>query len=68
MIISWFLIDYQLSKSIATEHWWSDHPRIALGFRFLSCIDLEALNVITSKCASHNRLNARLTDEGKKKF
>ncbi|PKK79774.1 hypothetical protein RhiirC2_726334 [Rhizophagus irregularis] len=67
IIISWFLIDYQLNHSKPTEHWWKENPRTALGFTLLSCIDLEALNVVSSRCAGYNALNARFTEKGRKR-
>lgn len=42
------------------------NPNIALIFTLLSCIDLESLNVISSRCAGYNELNARFTEKGRK--
>jgi hypothetical protein len=68
IIISWFLFDCQLKHSRLTEHWWRDNPRTALEFKYLSRIDLEALNVVTSRCAGYNELNARFPEEVRKRI
>jgi hypothetical protein len=68
IILTWFLIDYQLNHSKSTELWWKGNPRIALGFTLLSIIDLEALNVISSRLAGYNQLNARFTEKGRKRI
>ncbi|CAB4425945.1 unnamed protein product [Rhizophagus irregularis] len=70
IIISWFLIDYQLNHSSATKRWWEESPRTALGFTFLSFIDLEALNVTSSRFAGYDELNAKFTatDKGRERI
>jgi hypothetical protein len=65
-IILWLFINYQLKSSKETKDWLKNNTNIALIFVLLSCIDLEALNVISSKCAGYNELNARFTKKGRK--
>ncbi|CAG8635739.1 uncharacterized protein OCT59_005074 [Rhizophagus irregularis] len=67
IITSWYLVYYQLNSSKDAENWWKDYPIVALGFVLLSLIDLEALNVVTSRCAGSEALNAKFTGGGKKR-
>ncbi|PKY40215.1 hypothetical protein RhiirA4_453537 [Rhizophagus irregularis] len=67
IITSWYLVYYQLNSSNDAENWWKDYPIVALGFVLLSLIDLEALNVVTSRCAGSEALNAKFTGGGKKR-
>ncbi|CAB4411788.1 unnamed protein product [Rhizophagus irregularis] len=66
VIILWLLINYRLNSSEATKNWLKKNPNTALIFILLSCIDLEALNVVSSRCAGYNELNARFTKKGRK--
>jgi hypothetical protein len=68
IILTWFLIDYQLKHSRDTRRWWCRHPGTALGFAILSSVDLEALNVVSSRCAGYNEFNARFTEGGRKRI
>ncbi|PKC02568.1 hypothetical protein RhiirA5_425055 [Rhizophagus irregularis] len=67
IITSWYLVYYQLNSSKDAENWWKDYPIVALGFVLLSLIDLEALNVVTSRCGGSEALNAKFTGGGKKR-
>ncbi|GBC11687.2 glycosyltransferase family 2 protein [Rhizophagus irregularis DAOM 181602=DAOM 197198] len=67
VIILWLLINYRLNSSETTKNWLKKNPNTALIFTLLSCIDLEALNVVSSRCAGYNELNARFTEKGRKK-
>ncbi|GBC10635.1 hypothetical protein RclHR1_00980012 [Rhizophagus clarus] len=68
IMTSLYLISNQLKSSRATEQWWYNNLITALVFAFLSFIDLEALNVITSRCAGDETLNARFTEDGRKRI
>src|SRR2546425_1033260 len=64
--IAWKIIDNQ--KSRETRRWWKTYPSTALIFTFISCIDLEALNFVSSRCAGNDALNPRFTNEGRKQI
>jgi hypothetical protein len=68
IMASWYLIYYQIKSSNATDQWVRDHPITAIGFAILSLIDLEALNIAISRCANGEALNARFTEEGRKRI
>ncbi|RGB28032.1 hypothetical protein C1646_768312 [Rhizophagus diaphanus] len=67
IMTSWYLVYYQLNSSKDAKKWWKDYPIVALGFVLLSLIDLEALNVVTSRCAGSEALNAKFTGGGRKR-
>ncbi|GBC10633.1 hypothetical protein RclHR1_00980010 [Rhizophagus clarus] len=67
IIITWFILENVTNDSQNVKDWREKHSGTALTFMFLSWIDLEALNVITSHCAGNEALNASFTEEGRKR-
>ncbi|RGB28034.1 hypothetical protein C1646_819375 [Rhizophagus diaphanus] len=57
-----------LNASNDSRRWRKRHSGVALIFMLLSWLDLEALNVITSRCANIGALNARFTEETQKRI
>ncbi|PKY40218.1 hypothetical protein RhiirA4_453541 [Rhizophagus irregularis] len=62
IIISWLILENESNNS---RHW---RKRAALIFMLLSWIDLEALNVLTSRCAAIGALDARFAEETQKRI
>ncbi|CAG8467600.1 5526_t:CDS:10, partial [Funneliformis caledonium] len=67
-IIALIIISKQLKESSSFTKWWKRYSKSALGFTFLSSIDLEALNFASSKCGGKELLNARFTEPGLKEI
>jgi hypothetical protein len=62
IIISWLILENESNNS---RHW---RKRAALIFMLLSWIDLEALNVLTPRCAAIGALDARFAEETQKRI